>query len=644
LIEIIVFDDGKSFPMHQVVEMVSWGRMMPRKHPDPVCQANGFCREIEKCHIHFSLADVVIYSVDTSLRFTSISPNIERILGYRPEELIGRAFPELGLLHPEDLDRAVSNTLRLLSGKRICSSTYRFMTREGEVVFGEIKGEAVEKNGRIRGFIAVARDVTHHRITEQALKESEKRYRLLAENARDVIWVLDEKLKYVYVSPSVMKLRGYTCEEVMEMSVSQVLSPDSFKRVIALFNEGLAQEKKGNVHGRDWSLTLDLEMYRRDGSSVWTEVTVSIIYNDEGKATGLLGITRDISERKKTEEALRQSEEKYRLLVENVNEGICVVQDSLIRYANPKLSEITGYPVQELTSYPFAVFIHPEDQGKLKDNQYTWMTGEGFPQTLLCRSLDKSGNTRWLEINAVRIPWEGRPALLVFLIDVTERTHADEALSLYRLHLEELVEARTAEMLEANISLRKEIETRKKSERDLRSREIELEERRKALEEMNIALKVLAKQRNEDKEIIEKNLIANIQTSCRIYLDKLIRSGLNADQRKCVAALEEHLKKIGSSFIRDLSSEYIGLTPSEIKIASLIKDGMSTKEIADLLNVSVNTVLFHRNNIRDKVGLKNSKVNLMTYLQTLDHHELSDFLQEQPIDNPYCFSIDFRLS
>jgi PAS domain S-box-containing protein len=129
-----------------------------------------------------------------------------------------------------------------------------------------------------------------------------------------------------------------------------------------------------------------------------------------------------------TEEMLRKSEEKYRVVVEHANEAILVAQDGMIKFSNPKCTDFTGYSQNELISKPFVEFIHPDDRKMITERYQRRLSGEYFPQVYPFRIIDKAGNIRWFEINAVMISWEGRPATLNFLNDITERKQAEDAL------------------------------------------------------------------------------------------------------------------------------------------------------------------------------------------------------------------------
>lgn len=157
----------------------------------------------------------------------------------------------------------------------------------------------------------------------------------------------------------------------------------------------------------------------------------------------------------------------------------------------------------------------------------------------------------------------------------------------------------------------------KLAEEALRKRELQLEVQQKYLEETNTTLRVLLKKREEDKRMAEESVLSNIKDLVIVYLEKLKRTKLEPLQRQYVEIIESHLSEIISPFLHNLRSRYIHLTPREIEVAGLIKDGKTTKEIAEILKGSPNVINFHRKNIRKKLGLTNKKANLQSFLYSM---------------------------
>jgi PAS domain S-box-containing protein len=279
---------------------------------------------------------------------------------------------------------------------------------------------------------------------------------------------------------------------------------------------------------------------------------------------------------------LRESEENFRALAENANDGILIAaaEEGVNVYANKRAEEITGYSVAEFMEIGLHELVAPGEVEKVAGKYKRRLKGEnvsGQYETALVR---KSGEIFPVELSSARTVWEGQPASIVIIRDITKRKRAEGA---------------------------------------LRKRETELKAQSKHLEEVNAALKVLLKRREEDKIELGENVLANVKELVLPYLEKLKKNQSDPHQMTLVGIVESNLRDIVSPFATKLSSRYLNLTPTEIQVASLIKDGKTNKEIAALLHLSVNTIRSHRHNLRSKLGLKNKKMNLRSYLRSLSN-------------------------
>lgn len=206
---------------------------------------------------------------------------------------------------------------------------------------------------------------------------------------------------------------------------------------------------------------------------------------------------------------------------------------------------------------------------------------------------------------------------------------AEQALLRAYDRLEELVATRTQELTRANQALESQIRERERAENLLREahegleklvaeRTHDLVDKTVRLEEMNMALKVLLRKRDEDKQTLQENITHNVTRLVLPCIEQLKQSRMTEDQLDCLTLLEQHVIGIISPFARRLSSAYINLTPTEIRVAGMIKQDKTTKDIADAFNISESAIVFHRNNIRRKLGIRNKKMNLRTFLLTLE--------------------------
>ncbi|HOG11700.1 MAG: PAS domain S-box protein [Smithellaceae bacterium] len=264
---------------------------------------------------------------------------------------------------------------------------------------------------------------------DRTIGNDEKRYRLLAENLTDVIWVLDLQLKHTYVSPSVERLRGYPPEEAVRQSLEEFLTPDSHKKVLDIFSREFSQETQGQRHAREWTQSIEVEMLRKDGSTIWTEVKASLLYDDHGRPEGILGITRDISERKKTEQALKKSEEYYRAIFEHTaTANMILAEDTTVLSVNANFEKTMGYSKKEVENkMSWTRFVVDEDLAVMVERHKTRRTNpESVPGTYEFRGPTRSGDIRTFFLSVEMIP--GTTNSVASLFDITDRKKAEDDL------------------------------------------------------------------------------------------------------------------------------------------------------------------------------------------------------------------------
>jgi PAS domain S-box-containing protein len=337
------------------------------------------------------------------------------------------------------------------------------------------------------------------------------------------------------------------------------------------------------------------------------------------KAKLYADVRRELGERRLTEERLRENEERYRSLLKSSPDPIVVyTMNGTAAYVNPAFEQTFGFSNEEVLGRRID-FVPPESWPETRKRIKRMLRGIKI-QLFETKRLTKDGRVLDVQISSTLYKdREGLPAgNIVILRDVSALKQAEEELKKYHDRLEDMVNDRTSELAKINMQLKQEVEERKRAEKALKKREVELKAQSHHLEEVNTALKVLLKQREADKKELGQNVLSNVKALVTPYMERLKTSRLNTQQQTLMDILVSNLDNIISPFTSNLSSKHINLTSMEIKVANLVKEGKTNKEIADFLYLSKNTVMFHRHNIRNKLNLKKKKINLRSHLLYYD--------------------------
>ena len=273
------------------------------------------------------------------------------------------------------------------------------------------------KMGDGLGFVIT--HLTERRRAEKALRTREQQYRLLAENVSDVIWTMDMKFHTTYVSPSVERLVGYAVEEAMALRPRAFLAPNLAQVAKDTIGDitGSKNEKQTNIF-RSW--TLELELIQSNGATLWTESKISLLYDPSGRPYGILGVTREITER-------RQAEELFRNLADNSTTGVYIIQDRKFRYANPWLLKQVELSNDDFADIDYMSFVLPQDRSKVRENAIKMLKGERkTPYNY--RIVNNYGQVRWIMETVTSIQYNGDRATLGNLMDISKHKHADEIL------------------------------------------------------------------------------------------------------------------------------------------------------------------------------------------------------------------------
>jgi len=384
---------------------------------------------------HFENASDVIFSIDPEFRILSVSPSAEKIIGFKPEELTGRSFPEMGLLSGEYLESAISDVKRVLEGEPMPSSVYEFVAKDGSRKFGEVSAAPLSRNGKIVGLTCVARDITDRKKAEMALMEREERYRTILESIKEGYYETDNAGNFIFVNDAFCKITGHSSDRLIGSNYRRYTNPESAKLVYETFNEVYQRGK--SIEGFDW------EMVKKDGTKRHLELSISLMLDSEGHRSGFRGIVRDVTSRKMAEETIREREEKYRNILESIEEGYFEVDlAGNMTFCNDSLFRISGYTKEELLGKNNREYTTPETANRMYEVfSQIYRTGESA-SVRDYEIIMKDGDKKILEMSAslMRNP-SGEPVGFRGLVrDVTQRKRAEAELKESEEKYRQLVE------------------------------------------------------------------------------------------------------------------------------------------------------------------------------------------------------------
>jgi len=514
---------------------------------------------------------------------------IERLIGYNMQKFKSRRIKWVDLMVTEDIEPARKIFIRALKTDRSYVRDYRIKTKSKDILWIQERGQIVcDDNGKIEYVSGVFFDVTETKKALVALQERESTLKSIFLAAPIGIgMVCDRVVKQA--NKHMFEMIGYSQEELLGKSARLLyLTDEDF--------EFVGSEKYAQIHKQGIGV-LETRFQRKDGKVI--DVLLSsapIDPNDLSK--GITFTTLNITNRKKAEAALRKSEEKYRrlyklmrLITDNipdliwakdmngrymfVNQAMC---DKMIMCDSPdKAIGMTD------------MFIAEQERNAGSEHTF----GE------ICVNSDAVIQEKKV---ACRLLEEGFVRNKYLVLDVHKAPFLDE----------------NREMI-GTVGCGRDVTNEKKIEKALKEREIELERKNLRLEELNSALKILLEKRDGDKKVLEEKVLMNIKNLIIPYVTKLKKTTLNDRQDIFVEIIQSNIEDILSPFAHKLSYKYLKFTPTELQVADLVKQGLRTKEIADLLNSSPETVSGHRKSMRKKLNLKDKKSNLRTHLLSLDN-------------------------
>jgi PAS domain S-box-containing protein len=491
--------------------------------------------------------------------------------GYKPEEIIGSSG--FNRMHPDDRSQVRAALKEAVETGAQQNVEFRADCKGGGHKWLELSGKAVQNDetGQ-KEIVAVVRDITERKRAEEALRASDDKIRAIFQSIPDHMSVMDKELNIVWANETATRMFGSDiigrkCYEAYHRR-KEPCEPYPCLTLKAF--------KDGGVHEHD------IDVIDQAGKTIHFHCTANVASKDkDGNPIRVLEISRDITERKLAEAQLWENQERLRLALQAGRQGFVDwdVQNDHLYYSDIHF-KILGYSRDELEPQlrSWNKLIHPQDKTAVIRALKDHLDGINDHYEATYRLKVKSGGWRWFRCHAEVVTRDDNGSPLRMIGTITDATSEKEI----EQELELRVEERTAELVE-----------------------------------VNAALKVLLKQREQDKTDTEETMAANLKLTVHPYLHKLKTSHLNDQHKTWVSLIDENLNKVSSPFIKNLNSKYSVLTPKELQVAEHIRSGKTSKEIADMMNLSPRTVDVFRHSLRKKLGLNNKKINLQSLLSSL---------------------------
>jgi len=419
--------------------------------------------------------------------------------------------------------------------------------------------------------------VTYENITElrriaSKLNESETLYRTLAEGTFAGVYVVQDG-KFKYMNHYATSNLGYRPDELIGRKAHNIVHMEDRNNVRKFAREMLNGKRTAPYRYR---------ALNKKGEIQWIMETVtSIVY--EGRSA-VLGNNMDITELHDARTKIEESSELRSSILDATPHAIMYMENRKIIFANNAVESVFGWKPEELIGHSTRMLFRSEkDYRKMGRMAYTTLEKSRIFDESGYVYKHKDGREIICRVKSVRIG------------DILRKR--------------------------SNIASYENITDQIQMQNALRQRTEELEIKTKNLEETNTALNVILKRREADKSAIEESVVSNVNELIIPYIQQIKKSNKDNATLKYASLAESYLTDIVSPFLRKLSTKHMHLTHKEVLVANLLKDGKTSKEIADILNITVMGVGFHRHKIRSKVGIKNTNTNLRSYLLTLDANE-----------------------
>lgn len=381
------------------------------------------------------------------------NPAAQRILGYSRDELLEMTSTDL-YVDPAEREEGLQE---IADKGALRDYEVRVRRKEGTTIICQLSSTPHRGVGdEVDAYQTFIRDVTDRREAEEKLRQSEQKYRRLFEESQEGIMVTAPDGTIRDVNSAICELSGYTSDELLGTNVAEFYDRSGTQRDIIR-----RLQKEGALHN------YELSARRKNGAKIICRVSATAWRDAAGEIEAVQSFVRDITEEKRIQDALRESEKKFRVLAEKSLVGIAMLQDGRYTYVNPALASILGYTPDELEGQSPELVIHPDDWPAVQERLQKRFEDALQEAHYQARMVTKEGEIHYVEVRGSRIQYQGEPTILGTVMDITEQKQTQEELRRLNKTLEERVEERTEELRRLNETLEERVEKRTEQVREL---------------------------------------------------------------------------------------------------------------------------------------------------------------------------------
>ncbi|TEU03453.1 MAG: PAS domain S-box protein, partial [Candidatus Aminicenantes bacterium] len=352
--------------------------------------------------------------------FEYVNPAFEKIFGYNSKKVCHEEFNFLDLIHPDDRELVLKREKARRKGEELPPEySFRILTKNKKTKHVEVS--TVPLPGEKLRVLGILRDVTKRKLAEKALHESEERYKTLVQTSPDAVTVTDLEGNITYVSEQTLHIHGFkNTKELIGKNTLVLIAPDEHERAMKNLSKTL---KVGYIKDVEYTLL------KKDGTSFIGALNCAVIKDAEGQPKMFIATTRDITERERAKEKIKESEERYKDLVEKAGVAILIDdKEGNVQYCNRKYADMFGYSLEEIGSKPIFSIVHPDDVERVRKFHKGRIQGKKVPSEYECKGITKDGNIVYMEIHADALQDNGDIiGTRSYIWDITERKKVEEA-------------------------------------------------------------------------------------------------------------------------------------------------------------------------------------------------------------------------